>query len=255
MMDFNLRGKRVVVIGAHRGIGLEIAKGFQDQGARVIITSEQPGIFATKDVLNARTSDHEVPVEAMQFDISDREQVESAFSEIGGLDVLVQNAGLFLSTPSTDGSAENAARFTRQVDVNINGSRHCAVAAATHMGPGSRIIFTASIWGKVGGPGYSGYVASKHGILGLVKVLAMDLGRQGITVNAVNPGSTATEMNLNELTDELQAALSSQMWIRPGLIEPEHMVGSYLFLASDAASEITGQSISVDRGQTIAGAS
>lgn len=250
-MDFGLSERRVVIVGAHRGIGFALAKAFQDQGTKLVIASESPEIFQARDRLEE--SSNSASVEAFQFDVTDRQKVLEAFEQIGRHDVLVANAGIFTSTASTDTSDENAAKFARHLDINVVGLNNCAVAAIPHLNDNARIIFTASIWGKVGAADYTGYAASKHGVIGLMKSLAMDLGPLGITVNAVNPGSIGTEANITELSDEKKRSLTGQMCLRPGLIEPEKLVGTYLFLASDAASEITGQSISVDRGQTISG--
>ena len=118
------------------------------------------------------------------------------------------------------------------------------------MKDGGRIIFTASISGKLGSPNHAGYAAAKHGVLGVVKSLAKDLGPQGIAVNAVCPGSSATDTNLVSLPLERQQIAIRNMALHPGLLDPADHVGSYLFLASAAAAHITGQTITVDRGQT-----
>ncbi|AQH01457.1 hypothetical protein A9R05_21775 [Burkholderia sp. KK1] len=252
-MDYGLTGRRVAVIGANRGIGFDVAKAFLEQKTKLYIASENPDVMQARDRLN-ELADDGCEVQAVQFDIADRSQVFAAFETIGELDVLVVNSGLFSKTLPDDLSDACFDRFIKQINVNIVGHWNCVQAAVPRMKDGARIILTASIWGLVGGQEYAAYTASKHGVLGLMKSLAMDLGPRGISVNAVNPGSIGTEMNLKELSQERQAALASQMWLRPALIPPSKLVGAYLFLASDHASEITGQSISVDRGQTIAGA-
>ena len=247
-MDFGLAGKRVVIVGGNRGIGLEIAKGFQHQGAVVTITSEDPSVFDAQKTLNE--SAEGLPVEALQFDITKPEEVTDAFSRIERIDVLVNNSGVFWDTPSTDRSLKNYEVFARQLMINVTGTWWCAMEAAPRMPEGGRIIFTASISGRLGSPHHAGYAASKHGVLGVVKSLAKDFGPMGISVNAVCPGSSATETNLASLPTERQKLAAQNMALWPGLLDPSDHVGSYLFLASEAAANITGQTVTVDRGQT-----
>lgn len=246
-MDFGLNGRNVVIVGGNRGIGLEIAKGFLGQGAAVTITSEHESVFAALDQLKAVPG---AKAEALQFDITSREAVTDAFAKLGPIDVLINNSGVFWDTPSDDRSERNYDVFVRQTMINVVGNWWCTMEAVPHMSDGGRIIFTASISGKRGSPRHAGYAATKHGVLGMVKCLAMDLGPLGISVNAVCPGSSATETNLVSLPEDRQRAAVANMALHPGLLDPGDHVGSYLFLASDAAAHITGQTITVDRGQT-----
>ncbi|MGE4242365.1 SDR family NAD(P)-dependent oxidoreductase [Ramlibacter sp.] len=246
-MNFGLNDRHVVIVGGNRGIGLEIAKGFQEQGARVTITSEHESVFEAQAGLNQGTAKK---VEAIQFDITDRDAVDAAFARLGSIDVLVNNSGVFWDTPSDDRSAKNYDTFVKQLMINVVGTWWCAMAAVPHMKDGGRIIFTSSISGRLGSPKHSGYAASKHAILGMVKSLAKDLGPLGISVNAVCPGSSATDTNLRSLPLERQQLAARNMALHPGLLDPADHVGSYLFLASAAAAHITGQTITVDRGQT-----
>ncbi len=157
---------------------------------------------------------------------------------------------MFWDTPSDDRSAKNYDTFVKQLMINVVGTWWCTMAAVPHMGDGGRVIFTASISGRLGSPNHSGYAASKHAILGMVKSMAKDLGPLGISVNAVCPGSSATDTNLKSLPLERQQLAARNMALHPGLLDPSDHVGSYLFLASAAAAHITGQTITVDRGQT-----
>jgi NAD(P)-dependent dehydrogenase (short-subunit alcohol dehydrogenase family) len=248
-MDYGLTDKKVVIVGASRGIGLEIAKGFIAQQAIVTIASQAPEVFDVRDEL-AKTASR--PVEALQFDISERAQVIEAFAKLGPVDVLINNVGVFLETPTTDRSQAAADLFMKQLLVNVAGGYWCSQEAVPHMSEGGRIIFTASISGKVGSASHSGYAASKHAVLGMIKSMAIDLGPLGIAVNAVCPGSSSTEINLESLGPDRIRWVVRRMPLHGGaLIEPSQHVGTYLFLASEAASEITGQSITVDRGQTL----
>ncbi len=246
-MDFGLKDRHVVIVGGNRGIGLEIAKGFQAQGSRVTVTSEHPSVFEAQATLNALKGPK---AEALQFDLTDREQVTAAFAKLGTIDVLINNSGVFWDTPSSNRSAKNYDVFAKQLMINVVGTWWCAMEAVPHMKDGGRIIFTASISGRLGSPNHAGYAASKHGVLGMVKSLAKDLGPLGISVNAVCPGSSATETNLHSLPPARQELAVRNMVLHPGLLDPADHVGSYLFLASEAAAHITGQTITVDRGQT-----
>jgi 3-hydroxybutyrate dehydrogenase len=246
-MDFGLKDRRVLIIGGNRGIGLEIAKGFRDQGAAVTITSEHASVFEAQAQLNAGGGRS---VEAVQFDITDREAVTAAFAKLGPIDVLINNSGVFWDTPSDDRSAKNYDVFVKQLMINVVGTWWCTLEAVPHMSDGGRVIFTSSISGRLGSPRHAGYAATKHGILGMVKSLAKDLGPLGISVNAVCPGSSATDTNLKSLPLERQQLAVRNMALHPGLLDPSDHVGSYLFLASAAAASITGQTITVDRGQT-----
>ena len=249
--DFGLGAKKVVIIGSSTGIGLAVAKQFAEHGADVTITSHLDDVFEGQNEIERDTGRK---VTALKFDIAERDQVHEAFEQIGGLDVLINNAAVFGPTPADDLGDEMADWFRRHFDVNVLGTYWCAQEAAARMKPGGRIIFTASIWGKVAAKGnFAAYIASKHAVLGLVRSLACDLGEREITVNAVCPGSIGTEVNLAMLSGEQVELLSSQMVLRPGFIAPSELAGTYMFLASDAASEITGQEISVDRGQAIGG--
>ncbi|MES2972118.1 MAG: SDR family oxidoreductase [Pseudomonadota bacterium] len=246
-MNFDLNDRNVLIVGGNRGIGLEIARGFQAQGAKVTITSEDAGVFDAQASLNQGAAKK---VEALQFDITNREAVDAAFGKLGRIDVLINNSGVFWDTPSDDRSAKNYDTFVKQLMINVVGTWWCTMAAVPHMGDGGRVIFTASISGRLGSPKHSGYAASKHAILGMVKSMAKDLGPLGISVNAVCPGSSATDTNLKSLPLERQQLAARNMALHPGLLDPSDHVGSYLFLASAAAAHITGQTITVDRGQT-----
>jgi 3-hydroxybutyrate dehydrogenase len=179
-------------------------------------------------------------------------------ARIGPLDVLVNNAGLERLTPLDDTSAENEAMFRRILEVNITGTFLVTRAALPCLGPGARIINTASVWGRVAEPLFGAYVASKHAVIGLTKTWARELGPRGIAVNAVAPGWVRTESALRSLntmaarsgTSEtvlLEGILGGQAM--PGLMEPDDIAGPYLFLASDLAANVTGQTLGVDRGE------
>jgi 3-hydroxybutyrate dehydrogenase len=144
--------------------------------------------------------------------------------------------------------------FRRIIDINVIGTQLVTRRALRKMTPGGAIVNTASIWGRVAEPLFGAYVASKHAVIGLTKTWAKELGPRGIRVNAICPGWVRTEASMlslklmaerrSESEDHLLAAITGGQAL-PGLMEPEDMASTYLFLASDAASNITGQSLGV----------
>jgi NAD(P)-dependent dehydrogenase (short-subunit alcohol dehydrogenase family) len=131
-------------------------------------------------------------------------------------------------------------------------------AALSRMSAGGRVVNTASIWGRVAEPLFGAYVASKHAVIGLTKTWAKELGPRGITVNAVAPGWVRTEASMRSLkamaarADLAEDALLDDIVAHqalPGLMEPDDIAGPYLFLASDLAANITGQTLGIDRGE------
>lgn len=249
MTGFDYREKTVVITGASRGIGLGIAEGFAKAGAALHLIADDAAVQDRAAELGAS---------AAQADISDKAQVVQALERLDRIDVLINNAGLELMTPVTDGSDAVSDAFRRVVDINVTGTALVTAAAVGRIPRGGAIINTASIWGRVAEPGFGAYVASKHAIIGLTKTWARELGPRGIRVNAVCPGWVRTEASMRslgriateagrpeaELLDEIVAGQAL-----PGLMEPPDMAATYLFLGSDLAANITGQSLGVDRGE------
>ena len=192
-------------------------------------------------------------------DVTAPEAVAEALGRVGALDVLVNNAGLERITPVDDASTEAIALFRRIMDINVTGMAIVTAHALPGMGQGARIINTASIWGRVGEPLFSAYVASKHAVIGLTKTWAKELGPRGIRVNAVAPGWVRTEAAVRSARvlaarsgraegDIIGAVVAAQP-LSGGLMEPEDIAGAYLFLGSDASVNITGQTLGIDRGE------
>jgi NAD(P)-dependent dehydrogenase (short-subunit alcohol dehydrogenase family) len=244
-----LAGKRVLITGASRGIGYGIAEAFVAAGSDVQIAAEDDAIFAAADRLG---------VVGHRADISRNEDVEAMIGKAGALDVLINNAGLERVTPLDDASDANETTFRLIIDINITGTFLVTRAALPNLDRGSSIINTASVWGRVGEPLFSAYVASKHAIIGMTKSWAKELGPRGIRANSVCPGWVRTESSMRSLgrmaertgrkEDELLASIVGVQAL-PGLMEPKDIAGSYLFLASDLAANVTGQSFSADRGE------
>jgi NAD(P)-dependent dehydrogenase (short-subunit alcohol dehydrogenase family) len=248
-MMSSLKGKRVVVTGSSRGIGWGIAQGFAQAGADLHLIADDAAVHE-----RAR----EISATAAEADITDRQQVASALAGLSHIDVLVNNAGLELLTPVADASDETFGRFRRIIEINVIGTALVTSLSLPLMKAGGSIINTASIWGRVAEARFGAYVASKHAIIGLTKTWAKELGASGIRVNAVCPGWVRTEASMRSLgrmaaEDGLEEAVLLEKIVGgqalPGLMEPHDMAAAYLFLASDMAANVTGQSLGVDRGE------
>jgi 3-hydroxybutyrate dehydrogenase len=251
---FDFSTSTVLVTGASRGIGYAVANGFVEAGASVLVLADGADVFEAA----ARLGRGAVP---LQCDITDRQAVRSCLGLVDRIDILVNNAGLERITPVDDPDPESETTFRRIMDVNINGTWWVTREAVPKIPTGGRIIFTASIWSRTAEPGFAAYVASKHATLGLMRTLARELAPRLISVNAVCPGWVRTEASMLSLkrmsertgTPEpqlLDGIIAAQQL--PGLMAPEDMAETYLFLASDAARNITGQAFTVDRGEVIA---
>lgn len=248
MLNFGLDGRQVVIIGASSGIGYELARQFAIQGAHVGIVAQNDEVFRAGQTLSREAGR---PVRAWQCDVTSRAQLAKLSTEIEHIDVLVNNAGIGGITSVDDTTDATAEAVRRTLEINVLGLYWTTQALLPRLTERGRIIFTTSYWAHTGVPQFSAYVASKHALVGLVQTLAAELGPRGITVNGVSPGTIDTALVRREVPQAFLDHLCGQMKIRPGLIDPAHLAGAYLFLASDAASEISGQILAVDRGQSI----
>ena len=249
MNAIDFTGRTVVITGSSRGIGLGIAEAFSRAGARLHLIANDTAVHDRAAALCATS---------VEADISIKAEVVDALKGLERIDVLINNAGLELMTPVTDSSDAVSDAFRRVIDINVTGTALVTAAAIGRMPRGGAIVNTASIWGRVAEPGFGAYVASKHAIIGLTKTWARELGPRGIRVNAICPGWVRTEASMRSLgriaadagRDEaelLNEIVAGQAL--PGLMEPPDMAATYLFLASDLAANITGQSLGVDRGE------
>lgn len=253
---YSFEGESVLVTGASRGIGFAVAKAFALAGADVTILSSGAGIHAAAAEIATEAGR---PCAALECDITDSAAVKAALAGMGRIDVLVNNAGLERITPLLDEGIEDT--FRRITDINTNGTFYVTRHAVPKMAAGGRIIVTASIWSRVAVPEFAAYVTSKHANLGFMRVMAKELGPQGIRVNAVCPGWVRTEAamlslaNMSQRTGRTEEDLLAEIvaaQVLPGLLEPDDLAAPYLWLASDGAKDMTGQALMLDRGEVMA---
>lgn len=241
-----LKGKVAIVTGGTRGIGFEIVRKYLANGAKVVLFgSRQETVDAALKKLHEENGDWEVSGKFPK--LTDAAEVEKAIwevkNEFGKLDILVNNAGISQSTPLYD---YTAAEFDKVIDLNVKAVFYAILPAAKIMKEqgGGCIINTSSMVSISGQPAGVGYPASKFAVNGITISLARELGKDNIRVNAVAPGVTKTDM-VAALPEEVVKAISAKIPIgRPG--EPEEVANAFLYLASDLASYVTGEILSVD---------
>ncbi|WP_417663385.1 3-oxoacyl-ACP reductase FabG [Pseudomonas sp.] len=249
-MFSSLGGKSVLVTGASSGIGLGIARQFAIQGARVLITARNADKI---EAVAAGMRAEGLQVQGLATDVADAACVAAmmrALEEMyGGLDVLCCNAGIFPSS-----ALENLleADWDQVMGTNAKGTFLCVQAALPLLRRAEygRVILTSSITGPItGSPGWVHYGASKAAQLGFMRTAAIELAKDGITVNAVLPGNIVTEGFL-DVDTEYQTGVAASIPLKR-LGTPEDVASAALFFASREAGYITGQSLIIDGGQVL----
>lgn len=241
-----LKGKVAIITGGASGIGKATAIRFAEEGASIAIwdVNEEKGAETVTEIqaMGSKATFYKVNTVQLQ-------SVEAAAAEVvkdyGQLDILINNAGITRDATLLKMTEE---QFDSVIDVNLKGVYNCTKAVAPYMieRKYGRIVTAASVVGLYGNFGQTNYVATKAGVIGMTKVWARELGRKGITANAVAPGFIATEMMKTIPEKVIEGLTAKTPLARLGL--PVEVANAYLFLASDEASFVNGETLSVDGG-------
>jgi gluconate 5-dehydrogenase len=240
---FSLDGKVALVTGASRGIGAALADGLAGAGASVVGVARSA---APREAFR-----HPVRYVAADIAAGLETLVAEVVAEHGRIDVLVNAAGISAAAASP---GQALAAFDATLDVNLRAAYAACLAVAPHMAEhGGSIINVTSINSLVGFPGNPGYVAAKGGLRLLTKALAVDLGPQGVRVNALAPGYIHTDMTAASFADPERNAARARHTCLGRWGEVDDLVGAAIFLASDASRYMTGQDLVIDGGWTAKG--
>jgi 3-hydroxybutyrate dehydrogenase len=249
-----LSGRHAVVTGGGKGIGAAVARALHRSGASVTVMGRDAG--ALQGIAA------EIDAQPISVDLTDADSAQRAFEDAaklgGAIDILVNNVGAAESAPFERTFHEI---WDRMILLNMTVAFTCSrlvVPSMKHRGFG-RIINTASTASLKGYSYTTAYCAAKHGLLGLTRALAVETARQGITVNAVCPGFTETELLARSVQTIMEATGRTEGQAREDLmrsnpqkrfIRPEEVAAAVLWLCSEAAAGVTGQAIAVDGGET-----
>jgi 3-oxoacyl-[acyl-carrier protein] reductase len=250
MVRYDFANKNVLVTGSSRGMGAAILEAFAVAGAACVVNYFEDAAGQNRrdaDETAERLRAHKVPVHVFDADVSRYGAVEALMKRIGetlgGLDILVNNAGILRDRTvkkMTEGDWHSV------LQTNLDGVFYCSKLGAEVLRDGGRIVNIASIAGVVGFHGQANYAAAKAGVIALTKVLAKELARRGITVNAVAPGVIQTPM-LSAIKPEMMAEYQKQIPVgRIG--QPEDVAHAVLFFACEESGYITGQTLPITGG-------
>ncbi len=248
----SLHERVVIITGAGQGIGRAFAKAFAAAGARAVIAerNEKRAAAVAEEILRA-----DGQALAVTTDVADpasiKEMIEVVDDEYGRIDVLINNAAIFSTLEMRPFEQIPLEEWEDVLRVNITGAFLCAraVLPAMRRARWGRIINMASGAVSLGRPGYLHYIASKSALIGMSRSMARELGPDGITVNSILPGATFTEIERKTVTPAQKERIIAMQCV-PRAETPDDLVGTALFLASEASAFITGQTINVDGGAT-----
>jgi 3-oxoacyl-[acyl-carrier protein] reductase len=251
-----LKDKVALITGGGNGIGRATAVRFAREGAKIVVSDlDEAGLEETKAEIEAEKGEVSVVVGSVASRDDVQKMVDAAVSNYGGLHILINNAGITrdgLTARIKEGQPifMSDEKWDAVLDVNLKGTWLCTQIAAIPMIEGGygRIVNTASI-AALGNIGQANYSASKAGIIGLTKTMALELARYGIAVNCIAPGGVKTRM-VDSIPEKIMDRLIEGIPFRR-FAEPEEIAAVHHFLASDEASFITGQVIFVDGGTSV----
>jgi glucose 1-dehydrogenase len=255
-----LQGRRALITGASRGIGRAVAIRFAQEGARVAINYNGARDAAEECRKLVEVASREAGIAdpghiVSQADVGEHREVERMFGEVdaafGGLDILINNAGIQIEAPSDLADPKDIDRVLR---TNLDGAVFCAQGALRRFlaqGKGGAIVNCSSVHETVPKPGFLSYSLSKGAMANLTRTLALEYADRGIRVNAVGPGATLTDMNARWSGDPQMHAVVETHIPMGRAAEAEEVAAAFLFLASDEASYITGQTLYVCGGVTL----
>ena len=259
-----LSGKTAIVSGSNSGIGLAIAEALAADGANIVVNSFTDG-SADHAIATRIAKEHGVEAVYLKADMSKgvecRDLVERTVARFDGVDILVNNAGIQHVSPIEDFPVE---KWDAIIAINLTAAFHTTAVALPHMKAAGwgRIVNIASAHGLRASPNKSAYVAAKHGIVGLTKTVALEAAGLGVTCNAVCPGFVLTPLVETQIADRMaELGLDRETTIRDVILEKqpskqfatvEQIAAATAFLASDAAAQITGTTLSIDGGWTAA---
>ncbi len=242
--SFRLDGRRALITGGSRGIGLGCAVGLAEAGAESVIAAR-----GRSELQDAETSMREAGLDAkaVVLDVTDLEAVRTLFADHGPFEIVVNSAGLARHSPALQTTVDD---FDAVATVNFRAAYFLAREAAAQMGQGGSIIQISSQMGHIGGIERAVYCGTKHGVEGFTKAMAIEWGERGIRVNTVCPTFIRTPLSEATLNDPVKRDWIISMIKLGRIAEIEDVMGAVVFLASDASAMVTGTSILVDGGWT-----